>query len=235
MLWYLFKRAGTTPETSAIRLWNAKTWESLGVVPAHTLTVTQMVFSHDDAYLLSVSRDRQFAVLAKRSDADPAGPAYRVVATKPKAHARILWGCDWSHDDALYATAARDQTVKVWRGCAAPQLVATIDTQSPATAVAFVPRACAGLQYVLAIGEEDGRIALWNGGAEPGQKWTKYLEIPAHLGHSSVVRRLRWRINAEEERKKKEEKKEEKATTTRLQLATCSSDWSVRLFSLAIP
>lgn len=207
---------------------------------AHTLTVTQMVFSHDDKYLLTVSRDRQFCMLERRNKTDPAGPEYRVVMTKAKAHGRILWGCDWSHDDAVYATAARDQTVKVWSGVTSAKIITTIETQSPATAVAFAPRACAdasaGTQYVLAVGEEDGRISLWTGSAEAGRKWTKYMDVPAHLGHVGVVRRLRWRINAEEERKKREEKEKEKSDPTKqLLLASCSADWSVRLFSLAIP
>ena len=30
------------------------------------------------------------------------------------AHARIIWGVAWSHDEALLATASRDSTVKLW-------------------------------------------------------------------------------------------------------------------------
>ena len=192
-----------------------------------------MAFSHDDRYLLTVSRDRQFCVLeraAQQPGAD-AGTPYRVVATKAKAHARILWGCDWTHDDALFATASRDQTAKVWTGGATAKLVATIDLPNPATAVAFAPKMASAPKYTLAVGEEDGRISLWSGGTEG--KWQQSLVIPSHLGHVSVVRRLRWRNREENEMDK--EKKEQEEQKNRYLLATCSYDWSVRLFSLAIP
>jgi elongator complex protein 2 len=72
---------GTTPETSAIRFWSTATWESVGVIQAHTLTVTQFAFSHDDRYLLTVSRDRQFCLLERSAQPDASAP-YRIVATK---------------------------------------------------------------------------------------------------------------------------------------------------------
>jgi elongator complex protein 2 len=198
-----------------------------------------MEFSHDDRHLLTVSRDRQFSILekventAKTAESENAAKtaenevSFRIAATKPKAHARILWGCAWSRDDALFATASRDKTVKLWAGRTAAKLVATIETPDAATAVAFAPRDY-GAQYVLAVGEEDGRISLWRGGAAGG--WTAYAAVPAHLGHVSVVRRLRWRNEKEGKEKEKEKEKKE-----RLLLASCSSDWSVRLFSLEIP
>lgn len=192
------------------------------MVTVHTLTVTQMEFSHDDRHLLTVSRDRQFSLLEKYETGDKSY-SYKVIATKPKAHARILWGCSWSHDDALFATASRDGTTKVWSRSAAP--VTSIELKDAATAVAFTPAAHSSGKYILAIGEENGRISLWAGGAGK-EAWTAVMEIPAHLGHAGVVRRLRWRDN---------KNKDEKEANKRLQLASCSSDWSVRLFSLAIP
>ncbi len=82
-----------------------------------------MEFSHDDAHLLTVSRDRQFCILAKINDKGKkseegekdklSSSPYQVVTKRDKEHARILWGCSWSHDDVLFATASRDKTVKV--------------------------------------------------------------------------------------------------------------------------
>jgi len=36
------------------------------------------------------------------------------------AHSRIIWGINWSHDDAFYASASREtkKSIKVWNGIA---------------------------------------------------------------------------------------------------------------------
>jgi elongator complex protein 2 len=33
------------------------------------------------------------------------------ILKRVKAHARILWGCDWSPDDQYFATSSRDKKV----------------------------------------------------------------------------------------------------------------------------
>eukprot|EP00124_Ichthyophonus_hoferi_P005461 Ihof_evm3s798 gene=Ihof_evmTU3s798 len=45
----------TTNEHALMRVWDTKTWGELYTLPGHTLTVTQMQFSPNDQYLLSVS------------------------------------------------------------------------------------------------------------------------------------------------------------------------------------
>lgn len=47
-----------------IWLWQVGSWKAVGRLPSHSLTVTQMEFSHDDNFLLTISRDRQFSVFA---------------------------------------------------------------------------------------------------------------------------------------------------------------------------
>lgn len=35
------------------------------------------------------------------------------ILKRVKAHARILWGCDWSPDDQYFTTASRDKKVMI--------------------------------------------------------------------------------------------------------------------------
>ena len=82
---------------------------------AHTLTVVQLEFSKCDNYLLSCSRDRSWA-LFKRSQ--PEELQFTLLKKMKDAHLRIIWGVNWSHEDALFATASREKqkSVKLWHG-----------------------------------------------------------------------------------------------------------------------
>lgn len=129
---------------AVIRLFETRRWTELRPpLAAHTLTATRLRFSSDDRYLLSVGRDRQWAVFERRAaaergdgegdgagvgGADGTGP-YRMLQCNPKGHARMILDCAWapvavdgSADDAalpstprLFATAGRDKQIRIWR------------------------------------------------------------------------------------------------------------------------
>lgn len=126
-----------TAEHAVVRLFETSTWKEIKTkIAAHALTVTRARFSHNDQWLLTVSRDRLWS-LSKRTEDDQ--EPYRLVA-KNKAHARIIWDCSWSHDDTMFATASRDKTIKIWTqqdetfGC-----VATIKCAEAVTSIEFAP------------------------------------------------------------------------------------------------
>jgi len=52
-------------------LWDTVTWQQLGLLEGHSLTVTQIVFSHNGQYLLTVSRDRTWYMYKRKGADDP--------------------------------------------------------------------------------------------------------------------------------------------------------------------
>lgn len=114
----------SSPEHAVVRVYDTTRWQPLGVpLAGHTLTVTAIAFSPDDAHVLTVSRDRSWRLFARRE-----GEGARfcltcvesvlmrcVVSFMPvaadKSHARIIWDCAWAHENDVFATASRDKTV----------------------------------------------------------------------------------------------------------------------------
>ncbi|KAI9497334.1 WD40-repeat-containing domain protein [Zychaea mexicana] len=200
-----------TPEHAVVRLFDTSNWkESKTKIAAHTLTVTRARFSHNDDWLLTVSRDR-FWSLSKRVQGDPETP-YQLVA-KNKAHARIIWDCSWSHDDTMFATGSRDKSIKIWTqqgetwGC-----VATIKCVEAVTAIEFAPAQVDG-QYLLAVGLEDGQLQLL--GAATAGEWGSWHNVDKRSCHVGVVRSLSWRTH-----------------DGAFQLASAGEDHSVRILNV---
>lgn len=125
-------------EHAVVRLFDTKNWKEIKTkIDAHALTVTRVRFSHNDRWLLTVSRDRLWSI-SERNDDENA--PYKLVA-KTKAHARIIWDCAWSHDDKMFVTGSRDKTLKIWAQVNGDKwdCVATIKCTEAITAVDFAP------------------------------------------------------------------------------------------------
>ena len=147
---------------AAIRIWDARSWKATAVLEAHKLTVTQLAFSPDDTSLLSVSRDRSLCVFASRGEEVAAPPDLRLVAKVDKAHERIIWACSWAADSCHFATGSRDKTVKVWAfDGVSISCLASMGMASAVTALDWAPPGTRGGSEVLAVGTEDGNIAVY--------------------------------------------------------------------------
>lgn len=170
----------TNEEHAQIILWDTQTWKQVQKLPAHQLTVTQMKFSPNDRWLLSVSRDRRWTLFEATSNDDDSNQAmgsnFKTVACTDKKngiHGRIIWTCDWTHDSRIFATGSRDGKVVAWHKsdtnsdngsslngyCA----LATLDFQKTdsITAIAFATSFAQTDQqsdYLAAIGLETGHI-----------------------------------------------------------------------------
>ncbi|CAG8595652.1 10091_t:CDS:10 [Ambispora leptoticha] len=170
----------TSPEHAVIRLYSTDTWKEIPEpLQSHSLTVTKIKFSHDDKYLLSVSRDRFWSLFECCSQVPP----YKLVA-KNKAHARIIWDCSWAHDNKFFATASRDKTVHLWTLKSEATIskqdqwisIATLKLPEAITAVDFAPNSIDGC-YILCIGLETGKIHLCSSEANDMNKWHTIKEF----------------------------------------------------------
>lgn len=154
---------------AVIRLFETERWTELRPpLAAHTLTATRLRFSTDDKYLLSVGRDRQWAVFIRQTGSED--EEYSLLQANPKGHTRMILDCAWAPAAAdgkmpLFATAGRDKQVRIWTGVADATgklqftQTATIPTSVPVTAIDFQSRTHGG-NYALAVGTEDGRINI---------------------------------------------------------------------------
>ncbi|EXJ80374.1 hypothetical protein A1O1_08518 [Capronia coronata CBS 617.96] len=184
---------------AVIRLYDTNNWHEIKPpLTAHSLTVTRLAFSsHPPGYLLSVSRDRQWAVF-QRGNGDVVRNWTRV-AICPKAHSRMILDAVWVSSDhhLTFATAGRDKVVKLWsgqEGADGPEFAckASIARKSAVTAISALYNGNG--RSVLAVGEDDGRISLHlvnctQDGLEVGAS----LEVDSWFCPSKTVHRLAWR------------------------------------------
>lgn len=205
-----------------IWLWQVGSWKAVGRLQSHSLTVTQMEFSHDDKFLLAVSRDRQFSIFSiERKGTEEI--SHQLVA-RQEAHKRIIWSCSWNPFGHEFATGSRDKTVKIWsveKGNSVKLLITLPIFKSSVMAVSWV-----GLDHqtnngLLAVGMENGLIELWRISV-PDVSAGLFRRLDPFVCHVSAVNRLAWR-NAE---------KSEDCRS--MQLASCGADHSVRVFDVNV-
>ncbi|KAB1205610.1 Elongator complex protein 2 [Morella rubra] len=214
-----------------IWLWQVGSWKAVGQLQSHSLTVTQMEFSHDDNMLLAVSRDRQFSVFSiKRTGIDEI--SYQLVA-RQEAHKRIIWSCSWNPYGHEFATGSRDKTVKVWgvdEGSSVRHLLTLPQFNSSVTAISWTGLGPQRNDGFLAVGMESGLIELWSlsvkrvddgGISAAGVAAALVRRLDPLMCHVSAVNRLAWRSPKSEDCKN-------------MQLASCGADNCVRVFDIAI-
>jgi len=190
---------------AAVMLWDTKTWRKVAELIHHNLTVTRLRFSPDSSKLLSVSRDRDWAVF---STADP----YQLLASSNKGpHSRIIWDCAWFKDSCSFLTVSRDKRLLVWQS-EGESYTKVVDEKFDSSITAVDVCRGATPQYV-AIGFETGQITICQREVD---KMRTIFTLPSSLCPTLTINELAWRPGP---------------STT---LALCSEDNSLVIVDLAL-
>lgn len=200
-----------------IRLYECKEWREVKPsLKVHSLTVTSLAFSADGKWLLSVGRDRLWA-LFRREESEQ--NQYTLFKSQPKGHSRMILDCCWApvNASAMFATSGRDKAVKIWRIEEDDvQMVASITANAAATAVNISPSLLAD-HIRLAYGTEDGEVSVVTFSVQ-GNQIVDSTPLARNLHPSAAVNALRWRPSSSRLRTP--------------QLAIASDDCSVRVVSV---
>ncbi|KHN95817.1 elongator protein 2 [Metarhizium album ARSEF 1941] len=208
---------------AVIRLFETEKWTEIRPpLVAHSLTATRLRFSVDDKYLLSVGRDRQWAVFERNTDIDA---MYQLLQSNAKGHSRMILGAAWAPpaQAPLFATAGRDKQVRIWssRAGEAGKLrftqTASFPCGGPVTSVDFLSTVV-GEKLVLAVGTEAGKVGICLV-SEDGQAVTELPSRP-ELNLPRAVLQLAWRPPTRE------------INESVYTLAVAGEDSSLRLISL---
>lgn len=216
----------TNLEHSAILLWNTETWSQVQKLVSHQLTVTQMKFSPDDRYLLSVSRDRRWSLFKEEDE------SYVLIVTSTKKespHTRIIWCCAWTQDSNYFATGSRDGKVSIWstktiedNATNVVPLMTLGKYNQSVTAMCFGLNCIGQGSYILAIGYEIGHIEIQTLSINAGNIVCSILvEYDTLQAHHLTVKRLMFRPSNEH-------------SSNTLQLASCGSDHTVKIHDIDI-
>ncbi|PGG97870.1 elongator complex protein 2 [Blastomyces parvus] len=224
---------------AVIRLYDAAatTWHEIKPpLAAHSLTVTCLRFSADDKLLVSVGRDRQWAVW-RREDEEEEGKGkrgvFKLLCANPRGHSRMILNASWapiigSSGPRVFATAGRDKTVKLWRQEQEEgqevsfTCKSTVSFTSPVTAIDFLSEVVGGDRFYLAVGLDTGKISIHAFAIDGLGEVQEAMALPALECPSKGITQLAWRpVGAEG-----------KGADEGYKLAVASEDSSVRVFKI---
>jgi elongator complex protein 2 len=180
---------------AVIRLYDTTSWNEIKPpLAAHSLTVTKIAVTLNAEYLLTVGRDRQWAVFKQDTEAGTWGK----MASNTKAHSRMILDCTWLKSSPgvapAFVTAGRDKTVKVWSSDSDATIKEYISRreikrQSAVTAIAVADDS--EWSY-LAIGEDDGAISVHVINHTDDFTIKQATDVDKRLCPSKTVNRLAW-------------------------------------------
>ncbi|BDD56472.1 hypothetical protein MPDQ_006412 [Monascus purpureus] len=214
---------------AVIRLYDTSDWHEIKPsLVAHSLTITSLCFSGDDHYLLSVGRDRQWAVF-ERNEQDLS--SFSLFTSNPKGHSRMILGAAWApmSEIPVFATAGRDKSVKIWKmeedtfTCKS-----TASFKTSVTAISFLPTRQKG-SFILATGEDSGEISIYQV-ENDSLELRNIAVVDKFISPSKTVTQLSWRPASSTEPDGVSDK--EKQDGLSFELAVASEDISTRIYAI---
>lgn len=217
-------------EHANIILWDIKEAKQLTQLASHQLTVTRIKFSHNDLYILSVSRDRTWSLFKAN---DNKTNYFRIAFSDKKTaiHSRIIWDCVFTYDDRYFVTVSRDKTAIVWSviddnesnyssNLGPVKACDNYLTLSESITTVDILNYSVNDYYLIAFGLENGNICLyyWN----PKTFWTHLLDIED--SHTLTVNRIQFSPKVYTETN----------DSLRLNIASCGADNCLKIFTLLI-
>ncbi|VUZ46964.1 unnamed protein product [Hymenolepis diminuta] len=175
-------------EFAQILLWRTDNWQIHQTLHFHRLTVSQMRFNTAGDKLVSVSRDRLWALWKAGNDSgDEMHPNFQLYKRPGKnAHSRIIWSCAWSPDNTAFFTASRDKQIMAWDSESGERIGSPWSLSEPITSFDIGSTICghAGA-FFAAVGFETGGIELL-AISLTDQTCTSLFKMPANWSHMGL-------------------------------------------------
>ena len=202
-------------KNAKLYLWDVENKKLVKKLDGCTLTIVQICFSPNDNYLLSVSRDRSWNLYIKKDN------SYELYQNLKNAHKRIIWCCSWTYDEKYFITGSRDKYISVWTQDENQKFkkFSTLQNNDAVTAIEFINKSFNnGECYVFIVGFENGSLCI--GKISVKEKKIEIIyELNKFLIHGAKVNKIRSFVNNE---------------NNKCYFATCSEDYSVRIFNFDI-
>lgn len=221
---------------ACIRVWDIGSGLEIQQLPAHDLTVTRLCFSKDGSAVLSVSRDRSFAIHSISSSEDGKS-RFLFLHRRVGAHTRQIFDGTWIFDRDFIVTCGRDKRLRFFstKKLFEPRndgdesdhncreilcLKYDVGISAVSSRISLENKtACA-----IAVGFEDGTIRIfWASPIDNGLNLNveEVSVVPDYLRCSARITRLHWRpiIGSSD-------------SDTEMQLGVASEDHSARVLSI---
>ena len=202
-------------KNAKLYLWDITNKKLIKQLDGCTLTIVDISFSPKDNYILSVSRDRSWNLYIKNND------SYELLQNQKNAHKRIIWTCSWTFDENYFATGSRDKFINIWKKGEDNKFkkYINLETKEAVTAIEFVGKMFGNKDneiYIFIAGFESGKIEI--GKFDVKEKKIEIIyEINKFLENGAKTQKIRSFIKEKE---------------NVCYFATCSEDFSVRIFNL---